>query len=319
MYLLPSGYTFSIWGIIYTLLILFAVYQALPAQRDDAACVAARPYATVAMTLNAAWLVVSGNQVYWVAFLVIAGYWISLLKAVDAVDAVLDKQAYDDAPTPPAWKTHLFVRAGLTANLAWVTVATLLQLSISLLEAGFFPYADFSLGLLGAALAFACVRVFPNADVTYAVASVWALFGIVHNQTSAGSTFGCASHICVPKCVDGTFGICARDGTSVDGLPVGFKSLCASYTPGTGDVGTCVVPKSRAIVNWCYAGVGVVAAALVLGLVRKYVLRRGGRGRCGRDGSDRVGADGALDAAETGRPVTHQVPLVGKESYNTFK
>ena len=38
--------------------------------------------------------------------------------------------------SPAPWKTHLFVRAGLTANLAWVTVATLLQLSISLLEAG---------------------------------------------------------------------------------------------------------------------------------------------------------------------------------------
>ena len=106
---------------------------------------------------------------------------------------------------------------------------------ISLLEAGFFPYADFSLGLLAGALAFAALRVCPRCDATYALASVWALLGVVHNQTSAGSTWGCASYICTAKCVDGTFGICARDGTSVGGLPVGFKSLCAGYAPGDVD------------------------------------------------------------------------------------
>ena len=85
--IVPPGAWFAIWGIIYTLLILFAIYQVLPAQRDDAACVAARPYATAALVLNGAWLVVSGNQLYWMALIIIAGYWYFLLKAVDAVDA----------------------------------------------------------------------------------------------------------------------------------------------------------------------------------------------------------------------------------------
>jgi benzodiazapine receptor len=30
----PAGFTFSIWGVIYTLLLLFVVYQALPKNRD---------------------------------------------------------------------------------------------------------------------------------------------------------------------------------------------------------------------------------------------------------------------------------------------
>ena len=323
MYLLPSGYTFAIWGIIYTLLILFAIYQVLPAQRDDAACVAARPYATAALVLNGAWLVVSGNQLYWMALIIIAGYWYFLLKAVDAVDAVLDKQQADNnaasaSSAPAPWKTHLFVRAGLTANLAWVTVATLLQLSISLLEAGFFPYADFSLGLLAGALAFAALRVCPRCDATYALASVWALLGVVHNQTSAGSTWGCASYICTAKCVDGTFGICARDGTSVGGLPVGFKSLCAGYAPG--DVDQCVVPKSAAVAHWCYAGIGIVAVALVLGLARKVLRARRCEYGAGR-GSDAVqpgaggdtGAGVTFDGLETGRPVTKVPLLVSKD------
>jgi benzodiazapine receptor len=30
----PAGYVFSIWGVIYTLLLIFAVFQALPSQRE---------------------------------------------------------------------------------------------------------------------------------------------------------------------------------------------------------------------------------------------------------------------------------------------
>jgi benzodiazapine receptor len=30
----PAGYTFSIWGIIYTLLGIFVIYQALPSQKN---------------------------------------------------------------------------------------------------------------------------------------------------------------------------------------------------------------------------------------------------------------------------------------------
>ena len=35
VYFIPAGYVFSIWGLIYLGLILFAVFQALPAQRDN--------------------------------------------------------------------------------------------------------------------------------------------------------------------------------------------------------------------------------------------------------------------------------------------
>ena len=35
VYFVPAGYVFAIWGLIYLGLILFAIYQALPAQRDN--------------------------------------------------------------------------------------------------------------------------------------------------------------------------------------------------------------------------------------------------------------------------------------------
>ena len=35
VYFVPAGYVFSIWGLIYLALGAYAVYQALPAQRDN--------------------------------------------------------------------------------------------------------------------------------------------------------------------------------------------------------------------------------------------------------------------------------------------
>lgn len=35
VYFVPAGYVFSIWGLIYLVLIAFAVFQALPSQREN--------------------------------------------------------------------------------------------------------------------------------------------------------------------------------------------------------------------------------------------------------------------------------------------
>ncbi len=35
VYFVPAGYVFSIWGLIYLALATYAVYQALPAQREN--------------------------------------------------------------------------------------------------------------------------------------------------------------------------------------------------------------------------------------------------------------------------------------------
>ena len=35
VYLIPAGYVFSIWGLIYLWLAVYSIYQALPAQREN--------------------------------------------------------------------------------------------------------------------------------------------------------------------------------------------------------------------------------------------------------------------------------------------
>src|SRR3989304_5123186 len=57
VYFVPAGYVFSIWGLIYLGLIAYAVYQALPSQRDNARLTNISLLVVVSCFANIAWLV----------------------------------------------------------------------------------------------------------------------------------------------------------------------------------------------------------------------------------------------------------------------
>ncbi|WP_147075490.1 tryptophan-rich sensory protein [Meiothermus hypogaeus] len=52
----PAGYVFAIWGVIYLALLAYAVYQALPTQRDNPRLVATRGLFVLTCGFNVAWL-----------------------------------------------------------------------------------------------------------------------------------------------------------------------------------------------------------------------------------------------------------------------
>ena len=74
-------------------------------------------------------------------------------------------------------------------------MASVLQTQINLADEGWVPSAGFSVGCLLVAVCIAAVQVYTRTDVAYALASLWALTGIV-TQQSEGSTFGCSTLIC---------------------------------------------------------------------------------------------------------------------------
>jgi len=72
----PAGYVFSIWGVIYLGWMLYAVYQALPAQADNAVLNRIAPYYWLTSLANSAWILLwHYEQFVWTlpAMLVILG------------------------------------------------------------------------------------------------------------------------------------------------------------------------------------------------------------------------------------------------------
>ena len=56
IYFVPAGYVFAIWGFIYLGLILFAVYQALPANRENKTLQRISPFYWLSSIANSVWL-----------------------------------------------------------------------------------------------------------------------------------------------------------------------------------------------------------------------------------------------------------------------
>src|SRR5699024_10282923 len=63
----PAGYAFAIWGLIYLATLVFAVYQALPAQRDDRVLSRAGWPAALAFFANTLWVPTFQAEWFWTA------------------------------------------------------------------------------------------------------------------------------------------------------------------------------------------------------------------------------------------------------------
>lgn len=168
----PAGWAFSIWGALYTGATLFAMYQALPAQRGNPLLRQIRWPAAGAFLGNALWA--AYTQIYGlsvVSVLIIAGTLTCLLTIYRIVsDARLS--------TGERWLVYL----PLSALAAWLTVATTVNIAASLRYHGVEGGA--AAPLIGAAIIVvagviaAAALVRGRGSLPYAAVFLWALAAI---------------------------------------------------------------------------------------------------------------------------------------------
>lgn len=120
----PAGYVFAtIWPVIYLGLITYAIYQALPSQRDNPRFRAAAPWLMLNLLLNALWTYVFGQQAFVWSAVVIVGL---LLTAVIAYRRLEINRA--DITGFERW---LWIP--ISIYLAWLTIATVSNTAVSLI------------------------------------------------------------------------------------------------------------------------------------------------------------------------------------------
>jgi hypothetical protein len=203
VYGLPAGYAFAIWGLIYVLEAIFVLYQLLPCVGglSSPAARAIRGPAAGVFVCNVAWLALFGNERYWPALLVIVLYDLLLFRILSRLDA-------QHALSPIPLLRRVILGSGFSANASWVTVASVLQIQVNLLEEGWLPSADFAIGLLLLAIAVAVAATFTRADVLYALVAAWvrclAARGLPAPTSDAHLySWPCPSHavyLCLPAC-----------------------------------------------------------------------------------------------------------------------
>jgi len=178
----PARYAFSIWSLIYACLLAFGVFQLLPRQRDNPFIGATDWWFALSCLANCGWLFAWHYGLYplslfimFLLFLVLVIIYAGLHPAGRGTDT-------------PALGTRLFVRLPFSIYLGWITVVLLANTSDVL------SWANFAgLGAPNAAWAAALCIVVGAAslimgaifrDIACAAAVVWALIGIVEEQSS---------------------------------------------------------------------------------------------------------------------------------------
>lgn len=173
VYFVPAGYVFSIWGLIYLALVAFAIYQALPSQRDNPRLRSIGYLFAVSCLANIAWLFLWHYEVFPLTLVAM----VALLLLLIAIYLRLDI-GHARVPATEKWLVHV----PFSIYLGWITVATIANVT-SLLDYlkwsgwGISPEA-WTVIMLVAGVGIASAVSLTRGDVAYMLVIVWAFAGI---------------------------------------------------------------------------------------------------------------------------------------------
>lgn len=172
----PAGVTFSIWGVIYLLLMAWAVAQFLPGPSSTGRRVA--PWFALASILNGTWIVAWHYEFVPLS----VGIMLGLLGVLLYLNSLL----VPGLPGQGAQPSHRLARAAFGVYLGWISVATIANVTALFVSVGWGggPLSDaaWASGMVvvgGAAGGFAMGRL---RNPFLGLAVVWALAGIVLNR-----------------------------------------------------------------------------------------------------------------------------------------
>jgi hypothetical protein len=183
----PAGFTFAIWSLIYLLLAVFVIYQALPSQRGNERLARIGPWFKAGAVANALWMFAWHQEWIGVTLLLMVVLLVTLLRIyrlLDVVDA--------NASTFSRW----LVQLPFSVYLAWISVATIANVSALQSALGwndaYLEQVSWTLLKLALAGALGAIVTLRRHDVAYGLVIGWAAFGIGAGQAATLAVAGAA-------------------------------------------------------------------------------------------------------------------------------
>ena len=170
----PAGWAFAIWGPLYFGSVVFAVYQALPAQKSNALLHRIGWFAAAAFLGNGLWaLYTQLNALDAVSVIIISTVLVCLL-AIYRTFVGLGREF----TTAERW----IVMLPLSALAAWLTAATIVNIAAALQNYGIgqtWPEAATAAGVVTTGGVIAALAIWHGrGNPVYALVFLWALFAI---------------------------------------------------------------------------------------------------------------------------------------------
>lgn len=183
----PAGITFSIWGLIYLLLLGHTLYQFglwqkdVDPKREERLAVVGRYFFATSIA-NIAWIFAWHYGVIWLSVVIMLSLLFFLIKIADMVN----KERHTMADT-------LFIRLPFSVYFGWITVATIANITVFMVRLNWdgFGIADavWTIIILMTGAGIAIVRMVKDRNIIYGSVLVWAYSGILLKHVS-GNGFG---------------------------------------------------------------------------------------------------------------------------------
>ncbi len=173
VYFVPAGYVFAIWGLIYLGLIAYAIFQALPSQRENPRLRAIGWLVVLSGIANSVWIFLWHYELFPLTIFAMLTILVSLI-------AIYNRLGIGRTITTRS-ETWL-VKVPFSIYLGWITVATVAN-ATSLLD--YLNWNRFGLSpelwmgiILAVVLLIDVVMNFSRSDVAFTLVILWALAGI---------------------------------------------------------------------------------------------------------------------------------------------
>ena len=185
IFFVPAGYVFSIWGLIYLGLIAYAIYQVLPAQRENPRLRSIGYIFILSCAANIAWLYMWHYEIFNYTLVAMLVLLLSLIAIYLRLDIGRGNVAKGEK-----WAVHI----PFSIYLGWITVATIANTTQLLY---FLDWNGWGISpeiwtviMLAAGVVISALMSFTRADVAYSLVLVWAYIGIavMHGETTLVAT-----------------------------------------------------------------------------------------------------------------------------------
>jgi benzodiazapine receptor len=174
----PAGYVFSIWGVIYVLLGVFVILQALPSQKEKEYMKRIGWLFVLSSIINIAWLFL-----WQLEYLSSSVVLIFLLLAT--LIAIYLRLNIGRSTVP--LREKLAVHLPFSVYLGWITIASIANVAVTLVSLkwdGFgISQETWALVIVIIVLMITLLVIATRKDVAYGLVVIWALLGVAVKQS----------------------------------------------------------------------------------------------------------------------------------------
>ena len=174
----PAGYVFSIWGVIYMLLGVFVVYQALPSQQGKEYQSKIGWLFVLSSLINIGWLFLW--QFEYLSLSVVLMFLLLATLISIYLRLGVGKSAV-------SLRERLAVQLPFSVYLGWITVASIANVAATLVSIGWDGFGIspeiWAILVVAVALIITMLMLFTRKDVAYSLVIIWALVGIGIKQS----------------------------------------------------------------------------------------------------------------------------------------